>query len=170
MRINFDLETERGILQFRQFIDRAADVCIEHGGSISGEHGDGQSRGALLPKMFGPELMAAFREFKRLWDPDNKMNPGKLIDAREPHADLRLGADYKPRAVDTHFRFPDDNGSLANATLRCVGVGAVKKTPAPCARATWPHARKSIRPADVRIFCGSSYKARCWKAAGRTST
>jgi Fe-S oxidoreductase len=127
MRINSDLETERGILQFRQFIDRAADVCIEHGGSISGEHGDGQSRGALLPKMFGPELMAAFREFKRLWDPDNKMNPGKLIDAREPHADLRLGADYKPRAVDTHFRFPDDNGSLANATLRCVGVGACRK-------------------------------------------
>jgi FAD/FMN-containing dehydrogenase/Fe-S oxidoreductase len=127
MRINFDLETENGILQFREFIDRAADVVIEHGGSISGEHGDGQSRGALLPKMFGPELMEAFREFKRLWDPDNRMNPGKLIDAREPHADLRLGADYKPRPVQTHFRFPNDNGSLANATLRCVGVGACRK-------------------------------------------
>jgi len=127
MRINFDLETEAGILQFREFIDRAADVVIDHGGSISGEHGDGQSRGALLPKMFGPELMEAFREFKRLWDPDNKMNPGKLIDAREPHADLRLGADYRPRAVDTHFRFPHDGGSLANATLRCVGVGACRK-------------------------------------------
>ncbi len=127
MRINFDLETEHGILQFREFIDRAADVVIEHGGSISGEHGDGQSRGALLPKMFGPELMGAFREFKRLWDPDNRMNPGKLIDAREPHADLRLGADYRPRPVETHFRFPHDNGSLANATLRCVGVGACRK-------------------------------------------
>jgi Fe-S oxidoreductase/FAD/FMN-containing dehydrogenase len=127
MRINFDLETEPGILQFREFIDRAADVVIEHGGSISGEHGDGQSRGALLPKMFGPELMGAFREFKRLWDPGNRMNPGKLIDAREPHADLRLGADYKPRPVQTHFRFPHDNGSLANATLRCVGVGACRK-------------------------------------------
>ncbi len=130
MRINFDLETEPGILQFREFIDRAADVVIDHGGSISGEHGDGQSRGALLPKMFGPELMGAFREFKRLWDPDNKMNPGKLIDAREPHADLRLGADYKPRPVQTHFRFPNDNGSLANATLRCVGVGACRKVDA----------------------------------------
>ena len=127
MRINFDLESEPGILRFREFIDRAADVVIEHGGSISGEHGDGQSRGALLPKMFGPELMGAFREFKRLWDPDNKMNPGKLIDAREPHADLRLGADYAPRPVQTHFRFPMDNGSFANATLRCVGVGACRK-------------------------------------------
>ncbi len=127
MRINFDLQSEPGILQFREFIDRAADVVIAHGGSISGEHGDGQSRGALLPKMFGPELMEAFHEFKRLWDPDNKMNPGKLIDAREPHADLRLGADYRPRPVKTHFRFPDDGGSLANATLRCVGVGACRK-------------------------------------------
>ena len=77
--------------------------------------------------MFGPELMEAFREFKRLWDPDNRMNPGKLIDAREPHADLRLGADYQPKRVDTHFRFPNDHGSLANATLRCVGVGACRK-------------------------------------------
>jgi FAD/FMN-containing dehydrogenase/Fe-S oxidoreductase len=127
MRIDFDLQTEPGIRQFREFIDRATDIVVAHGGSISGEHGDGQSRGALLPKMFGPELMEGFRAFKRLWDPDNKMNPGKLIDAREPHADLRLGADYAPRPVETHFRFPNDDGSLANATLRCVGVGACRK-------------------------------------------
>ena len=127
MRINFDLETEPGILKFREFVDRAADLVTAHGGSLSGEHGDGQARGALLPKMFGPELMGAFREFKRLWDPDNRMNPGKLIDARQPHADLRLGADYRPKAVETHFRFPNDGGSLANATLRCVGVGACRK-------------------------------------------
>jgi Fe-S oxidoreductase len=127
MRIDFDLQSEAGILQFREFIDRATDIVVEHGGSISGEHGDGQSRGALLPKMFGTELMDAFRQFKRLWDPDNKMNPGKLIDARQPHADLRLGADYQPPPVETVFRFPNDAGSLANATLRCVGVGACRK-------------------------------------------
>jgi len=130
MRINFDLESEPGILQFREFIDRAADIVSDHGGSISGEHGDGQSRGALLPKMFGPELMEAFRQFKRLWDPDLKMNPGKLIDAREPHQDLRLGADYRPMQAKTHFRFPSDDGSMAEATLRCVGVGACRKTDA----------------------------------------
>jgi FAD/FMN-containing dehydrogenase/Fe-S oxidoreductase len=128
MRINFDLETEPGILMFREFIDRAAEIVTSHGGSLSGEHGDGQARGALLPKMFGPELMEAFREFKRLWDPDNRMNPGKLIDARQPHADLRLGADYQPRRVETHFKFPNDHGSIANATLRCVGVGACRKS------------------------------------------
>jgi FAD/FMN-containing dehydrogenase/Fe-S oxidoreductase len=127
MRIDFDLESEPGILKFREFIDRAADIVADHGGSISGEHGDGQSRGALLPKMFGPELMDAFRAFKRAWDPDNKMNPGKLIDARQPHQDLRLGDDYRPLRPATHFRFPNDGGSLANATLRCVGVGACRK-------------------------------------------
>jgi FAD/FMN-containing dehydrogenase/Fe-S oxidoreductase len=127
MRMDFDLETEPGILKYREFIDRAADIVIDHGGSLSGEHGDGQSRGVLLPKMFGPELMEAFREFKRLWDPDLKMNPGKLIDAREPHQDLRLGADYRPQQPATYFRFPHDGGSLASATLRCVGVGACRK-------------------------------------------
>ncbi|MGC2298738.1 MAG: FAD-binding oxidoreductase, partial [Acidobacteriaceae bacterium] len=63
-RINFDLETEPGIRKFRAFLDQATDIVIAHGGSISGEHGDGQARGALLPKMFGAELMQAFREFK----------------------------------------------------------------------------------------------------------
>jgi FAD/FMN-containing dehydrogenase/Fe-S oxidoreductase len=127
MRMNFDLESEPGILKYREFVDRAADIVIDHGGSLSGEHGDGQSRGALLPKMFGPELMEAFRQFKRLWDPDLKMNPGKLIDAREPHQDLRLGADYRPQQPQTYFRFPNDGGLLAQATLRCVGVGACRK-------------------------------------------
>ncbi|HEY8998478.1 MAG TPA: FAD-binding oxidoreductase, partial [Edaphobacter sp.] len=82
MRLSFDLETEKGILDFREFMDRAADIALAHGGSLSGEHGDGQARGALLPKMFGPELIEGFREFKRLFDPGNKMNPHKLID---PH-------------------------------------------------------------------------------------
>jgi FAD/FMN-containing dehydrogenase/Fe-S oxidoreductase len=81
MRINFDFRTEPGLRAFREFIDRAADVVLRFGGSLSGEHGDGQARAALLPKMFGPELMQAFREFKATWDPDNRMNPGKLVDA-----------------------------------------------------------------------------------------
>ncbi len=130
MRLNFDLETEPGIRAFREFMDRAADIVLAHGGSLSGEHGDGQARGALLPKMFGPELVEAFRTFKRLFDPANRMNPGKLIDAHEPHEDLRLGADYKPWKPATHFAFAEDNGSFASAALRCVGVGACRKTDA----------------------------------------
>ena len=131
LRINFDLESEGGIRNFREFLDRAADIVIEHGGSLSGEHGDGQARAALLPKMFGPELMQAFREFKAIWDPENKMNPGKLVDpiaVYEPQDNLRLGANYQEHFYETHFSFPDDHGSIADATLRCVGVGACRKT------------------------------------------
>ncbi len=130
MRINFDLESEEGIRKFRAFLDRATDVVLKYGGSISGEHGDGQSRGALLPKMFGPELMQAFREFKSLWDPENKMNPGKMIGpvpVYEPHENLRLGAGYKSIKPATYFQFPEDKGSFGEATLRCVGVGACRK-------------------------------------------
>ena len=130
MRFNFDLETEAGIAKYLQFINEAADIVIAHGGSLSGEHGDGQSRAALLHKMFGPELVQAFREFKAVWDPTNKMNPGKLADpiaVYQPQENFRLGAGYEVQSVKTHFQFPDDGGSFSNATLRCVGVGACRK-------------------------------------------
>lgn len=128
MRVSFDLESEKGIRKYGEFIERAADLVVSYGGSLSGEHGDGQSRAAVLPKMFGPELVQAFREFKRAWDPENKLNPGKVVDAHLPTEDLRLGADYKPARPKTYFQFPQDGGSLAKATLRCVGLGACRKT------------------------------------------
>ncbi len=127
MRVNFDLETEVGIRKYGEFVNRAADLVIGYGGSLSGEHGDGQSRGALLPKMFGDELMNAFREFKAIWDPDNKLNPHKVIDAYLPTENLRLGADYAPRRPHTRFAFPDDGGSIERASLRCVGLGECRK-------------------------------------------
>ena len=127
MRVSFDLQTEKGIRNYAEFIDRAADLVVGYGGSLSGEHGDGQSRGALLPKMFGPDLMEAFRAFKLAWDPDNKMNPHKVINAYLPTENLRLGADYKPVEPKTHFKFPDDDGSFAKAALRCIGLGACRK-------------------------------------------
>ncbi len=131
-RINFDLESEEGIGKFRAFLDEAADVVIAHGGSLSGEHGDGQARGALLPKMFGAELMQAFAEFKALFDPDHRMNPDKMIGAGgervyQPDEDLRLGAGYEAKRPETFFQFPNDHGSFGEATLRCVGVGACRK-------------------------------------------
>jgi FAD/FMN-containing dehydrogenase/Fe-S oxidoreductase len=128
MRVSFDLLSDSGIRHYAAFIDRAADLVVSHGGSLSGEHGDGQSRAALLPKMFGPELVNAFREFKTIWDPDNKMNPGKVVDAYLPTENLRLGADYKPQQPSTFFKYPDDDGSFTKAlTLRCVGLGACRK-------------------------------------------
>src|SRR2546429_6697695 len=128
MRVSFDLETATGIRKYGEFVERAADLVVGYGGSLSGEHGDGQSRGALLPKMFGPELMVAFREFKAVWDPDNKLNPHKVVDAYLPTENLRLGADYKPLEPETPFKIPDDDGSFAKASLRCIGLGACRKS------------------------------------------
>lgn len=133
-RINFDFRSKAGVLKFREFIDRAADVVVEFGGSFSGEHGDGQSRAVLLPKMFGPELMGAFREFKMLWDPANRMNPGKVTDAvrvYEPTENLRHfleDADFAAHEPEKHFAFAHDGGSLERAAERCVGVGACRNT------------------------------------------
>jgi FAD/FMN-containing dehydrogenase/Fe-S oxidoreductase len=123
MKINFDLQSRQGIANFRKFVEEAADLVVSYGGSLSGEHGDGQSRAELLPKMFGPELIQAFREFKALWDPDWKMNPGKVVEPYRLDENLRLGADYRPWEPSTHFQFPADHGSLAHATLRCIGAG-----------------------------------------------
>jgi FAD/FMN-containing dehydrogenase/Fe-S oxidoreductase len=122
-RINFDFETEEGVRRFRDFMNEAADLVVRYGGSLSGEHGDGQARAELLPKMFGTELIQAFNEFKAAWDPDWKMNPGKVVEPYRMDENLRLGPGYDPWDPPTHFKFPQDHGSLAHATLRCVGVG-----------------------------------------------
>jgi FAD/FMN-containing dehydrogenase/Fe-S oxidoreductase len=126
-RIDFDLVTQPGIDMFRAFLDDAAELVLRHGGSLSGEHGDGQSRAELLPKMFGPELMRAFREFKAIWDPEGRMNPHKIVDPYRITENLRLGADYAPTPVTTHFAFPEEDGSFARATTRCVGVGECRR-------------------------------------------
>jgi FAD/FMN-containing dehydrogenase/Fe-S oxidoreductase len=134
-RINFDFRSVEGQQKFREFIGRAADVVLRFGGSLSGEHGDGQSRAALLPKMFGPELIEAFREFKALWDPDNRMNPGKLADAARVYDPLENLRHNPPRPgepsgpeLERHFAFAADDGRLERATERCVGVGACRNT------------------------------------------
>ncbi|MBV9610689.1 MAG: FAD-binding oxidoreductase, partial [Acidobacteria bacterium] len=126
-RIDFDLTSEPGIRKFRSFVDHAADLCVKYGGSLSGEHGDGQARGEFLNKMFGEELIQAFREFKSIWDPDWKMNPDKVIDPYRVDENLRLGAGYQPWEPNTHFKFPEDNGSFAHAALRCVGIGKCRR-------------------------------------------
>jgi len=134
LRINFDFRSIEGLRRFREFLDRATDLVLSLGGSISGEHGDGQARAALLPKMFGPELIQAFREFKAIWDPDNRMNPGKLSDAvrvYDPVENLRYLPPSPPGTAPkpvNYFAFAADGGSLERATERCVGVGACRKT------------------------------------------
>jgi FAD/FMN-containing dehydrogenase/Fe-S oxidoreductase len=122
-RVGFDLYTTEGIRKFRDFMEEAADLVVSYGGSLSGEHGDGQARAELLPKMFTPELMEAHREFKSIWDPEWKMNPGKVIDPYPMTSNLRIGPDYDPPQLPTHFKYAGDRHSFARAALRCVGVG-----------------------------------------------
>ncbi|MEA2559981.1 MAG: hypothetical protein QOH06_1485 [Acidobacteriota bacterium] len=109
-RINFDMASPDGVKRYRAFLEEAADLVASHGGSLSGEHGDGQGRAELLPRMFGEELCSAFRDFKRIWDPDGRMNPGKVVDPLPLDADLRL---------QTPLREPDFS--------RCVGVGRCRR-------------------------------------------
>jgi FAD/FMN-containing dehydrogenase/Fe-S oxidoreductase len=127
VRYDFDLRSKGGIAKYRAFVEEAADLCVSYGGSLSGEHGDGQARAELLYKQYGEELVGAFREFKRIWDPDGKMNPGKVVDPYRLDENLKLGADYDPWRPSVKFSYPEDKGDFAHATLRCVGVGRCRK-------------------------------------------
>ncbi len=127
-RITYDLRSVQGIAQWRQFLASAAALVVKYGGSLSGEHGDGQAKAEFLPAMYGEELMAAFREFKAIWDPQDRMNPGKLVTARgrvlAADENLRQGPTYKPVTFATRFAFKSDVGNgFTRATEHCVGMG-----------------------------------------------
>ena len=126
-RINFDLFTKAGIEKYRRFVHEMAHIVIKYEGSISGEHGDGQIRGELLPIMFGEDLVRAFWEFKTAFDPENKMNPGKVVRPHKIDENLRWGVDYEPRDPKTIFKLKQDHGSFAYAANRCVGAGVCRK-------------------------------------------
>ena len=126
-RIPFDMFTAEGVATFRRFVERAADLVASYGGSLSGEHGDGQARGELLPRMFGDEVVAAFGQMKAIFDPDDRMNPGKVVAPHPLDAQLRLGPDYHHSTLDTHFHYPHDDGNFGRAVLRCVGVGKCRR-------------------------------------------
>jgi len=124
-RINFDLTTAKGLETYRAFVTEAANVVVSYGGSLSGEHGDGQSRAELLPIMFG-DLVSAFSEMKQIWDPEWKMNPGKVVQAYGIMDNLKLGLDYHPPNPETHFSFVAEDG-WSGAANRCVGVGKCRR-------------------------------------------
>ncbi|MFG2357077.1 FAD-binding and (Fe-S)-binding domain-containing protein [Streptomyces sp. NPDC048521] len=122
-RIPFGLKTAEGVADFRRFLERAADLVASYGGSLSGEHGDGQARGELLTRMFGERLVTAFGELKALFDPANRMNPGKIVHPDPVDGQLRLGPAWRPDTPATHFGFPEDDHSFNRAVMRCVGIG-----------------------------------------------
>jgi FAD/FMN-containing dehydrogenase/Fe-S oxidoreductase len=125
-RISFDLRSPAGIAQFRATVEEASSLLHDFGGAPSGEHGDGLARSELLPRIFGSELIAAFGEFKRLFDPEGRMNPGNIVAPYPLDSHLRLGPGFRPRAPETVFDFSGDGG-LAGHTLRCVGLGKCRK-------------------------------------------
>ncbi|WP_175412389.1 FAD-binding and (Fe-S)-binding domain-containing protein [Streptomyces sp. TRM64462] len=121
VRIDFDLVTPPGVRRFRRFSEELADLVVAHGGSLSGEHGDGLARAELLPRMYGAELVRVFGEFKDLWDPGGGLNPGVI--ARPAPLDAHLRFEVLPRRpVDVAFGYPRDGGDFGTAVRRCVGV------------------------------------------------
>ena len=168
-RISYDIRHEKGVETWRRFLDEAADLVVRYGGSLSGEHGDGQAKAALLEKMYGPELIGAFREFKRIWDPDGRMNPGKVVDPYPITSNLRLGPSYRPPKLKTWFDFAEVGG-FPGAAERCVGVGICRRTDTqgevmcPSYRR---RARRSTAPAAAPACCSRCcMAARCGRVGG----
>ncbi|WP_367322330.1 FAD-binding and (Fe-S)-binding domain-containing protein [Streptomyces sp. HUAS ZL42] len=127
VRIDFDLMTQAGVGRFRRFSEELAEVVVAHGGSLSGEHGDGQARAELLPKMYGEEMVALFERVKGIWDPDDLLNPGMLV--RPAPLDSNLRFSVLPREpVDVTFGYPSDAGDFSAAVRRCVGVAKCRTT------------------------------------------
>nr|WP_042191574.1 FAD-binding and (Fe-S)-binding domain-containing protein [Kibdelosporangium sp. MJ126-NF4]CEL20165.1 Glycolate dehydrogenase, subunit GlcD [Kibdelosporangium sp. MJ126-NF4]CTQ97390.1 Glycolate dehydrogenase (EC 1.1.99.14), subunit GlcD [Kibdelosporangium sp. MJ126-NF4] len=123
VRLSFDFGTERGTVAFRRFLDDAARLVAAHGGSPSGEHGDGQARSDLLGLVYSEQAMALMARFKRIWDPAGLLNPGMVVHARPSDQDLRVSPSRIPLALTTAFAYPEDGGDFAKAARRCVGVG-----------------------------------------------
>ena len=88
--------TPEGLAEYKRFTEEGAKLVVKFGGSISGEHGDGQSKADLLEFMYGPVLLEAFREFKAIWDPEWRMNPGKIVEPYGQLRNIRTGAQYDP--------------------------------------------------------------------------
>ena len=122
-----DMKTAAGVRLFETLANDVADLVLEFGGALSGEHGDGMVRGPFTEKMFGPALYEAFRTVKRTFDPDGLFNPGKIIDTPPLTANLRFGAGYQtpdPPAVFDYTEF----GGLGRAVEMCSGLGVCRKT------------------------------------------
>lgn len=130
VRIDFDLISTAGVARFRRFSEEAAHLVVSHGGSLSGEHGDGQARAELLPAMYGAEMVGLFERAKDLWDPDGLLNPGMLVRPNRLDENLRFAV-LPHRPVDVEFGYPADGGDFSAAVRRCVGVARCRTASVP---------------------------------------
>ncbi len=122
-----NLKSETDIEKMHDIAREVRDLLMELGGAMSGEHGDGLVRSEWIESMFGPQIYQALTEVKRAFDPNNIMNPGKIIDAPPMTENLRFGADYNTIKIDTYFDFSSQDG-FGRAIEMCNGVGACRKT------------------------------------------
>jgi FAD/FMN-containing dehydrogenase/Fe-S oxidoreductase len=122
-----NLKTDAGIRQFEAIASDIADLVLEFGGALSGEHGDGLVRSPFMQKMFGPVLYDAFRRIKHTFDPDGIFNPGKIVDAPPLTANLRYGSAYRTSQPATFFDY-SDHGGMPGAVEMCSGLGVCRKT------------------------------------------
>jgi Fe-S oxidoreductase len=122
LRVGFGLDQPDGPTRYRRFMSDAADLVVRHGGSLSGEHGDGRARGPFLERQFSRELIKAFAEFRRLWDRAAVLNPSIIVDPAGVTDDLRAAV---PTALPTTTAqaFRDDGGDFRAAVERCIGIG-----------------------------------------------
>ena len=160
-RINFDLRTDGGVRTWRRFLDEAADLVVSYGGSLSGEHGDGQARAELLERMYGSDLVKAMEQLKAIWDPDNRMNPHKVVDPYPIVSNMKLGAGYAP-PQPSPCTSPIPRTAGRSRMPRCAAsarASAVTRPAGRCARRTWSRSTRSTRRAGAR---GSS--TRCSRA------
>jgi FAD/FMN-containing dehydrogenase/Fe-S oxidoreductase len=121
-----DLKVPRGMEQVRAIADEITALVVEFGGTISSEHGDGRARSPFIERMYGPKLMEGFRRLKRAFDPDNRMNPGNIVDSPGILENLRYGVQYKTWSPVTMLDFSSEGG-FAAAVEMCNGVGACRK-------------------------------------------
>lgn len=122
LRIDFPIEHPAGVPKFREFLEKAADLAISYGGSLSGEHGDGRARSELLSKMYTPQMLELFAKVKSIFDPEGILNPGIITDPQPLDANLRRPAARKSKYAGG-FHFHKDGGDFTTAVHRCTGVG-----------------------------------------------
>ena len=127
MRPVVNLKTDDGVRQFEGIANEIADLVLEYGGALSGEHGDGLVRGPFIERMFGSTLYDAFRRVKQTFDPEGIFNPGKIVDSPPLTTNLRYGADYETPDPPAYFDH-SEHGGLGRAVEMCSGVGACRKT------------------------------------------
>jgi len=128
LRPILNLKSSEGVRLLYEISKASAELVKKYGGSLSGEHGDGRVRAAFIKDFYGPEVYPWMESFKRAWDPENRLNPGKIVGAKPMEEDLRYEVDRKEPILDTQFAFSEEGGFL-RAVEKCNGSGDCRRLP-----------------------------------------